>query len=214
GSRSVSRAAAELQAALVHVSTDVVHDGRRAPYADDARPTPLFPYARSKAEAEDAVLAEHPRAAIVRTSLIYGLHTMDRGTADFAARLARSETLRLFTDVVRQPVWVETLAQGLLRLAERRCSGFFNLAGSQALTREAFARRLLDHWQVPGRERYEPIRAADLSGRIPLDLRLELHRARRTLDMELPGVDQVLARARGGSTPVDDRGVDDRGAGD
>ena len=42
---AVAIAAAVTGARLVHVSTDVVHDGTAAPYADDARPQPFGDYA-------------------------------------------------------------------------------------------------------------------------------------------------------------------------
>lgn len=199
GSRRLAREARKRGMALVHVSTDVVHDGTRAPYADDSPTSPLGTYARTKAEAEAAVLDEHPEATIVRTSLIYGLRTIDRGTATFARRLAQGEPVRLFEDVWRQPMWVDSLARALLALAARAADtdlpadGFVNVAGSQALTREQIARRLLDFWQVPGRERAQKIRAADLRAAIPLDLRLDLAKA-RGLGLELPGLDEVLRR--------------------
>ncbi len=62
-------------------------------------------------------MAVHQEAAIVRTSLIYGLHQMDNGTRSFAERLRDGREVGLFSDVLRQPVWVETLAAALLELA-------------------------------------------------------------------------------------------------
>ena len=106
GSRYVAEAAATVGARLVHVSTDVVHSGRDAPYEDEAPPSPLNSYGRSKAAAEAAVAETDSHAAIIRTSLIYGLDEMDRGTAGFVNRLESGQTLVLFTDVFRQPVWV------------------------------------------------------------------------------------------------------------
>lgn len=194
GSRNVARAATEVGAHLVHVSTDMVHDGRSAPYGDDAEPAPINAYGESKAAAERAVIEAAPGAAIVRTSLIYGLHEMDRGTAEFAARLGDGEDLALFDDVQRQPVWVETLAEALIRLAETGHGGRVNVAGGQVLSREGYGRRLLEWWDVPGRERVTAGRAAAVSASIPLDLRLDLDRARRILGIELPGVDEVLER--------------------
>ncbi len=194
GSRNVARAAAEVGGHMVHVSTDMVHGGGAAPYADDAESAPINAYGRSKAAAERAVLEELPGAAIVRTSLIYGLHEMDRGTAGFAGRLARGEPLALFADVLRQPVWVETLAEALVGLAERGTGGRFNVAGEQVLSREGFGRRMLAWWGVPGCERITAGTGAEVSDEIPLDLRLELDRARRVLGIELPGVDPILAR--------------------
>ena len=121
GSRRLAAAAAGIGARFVHVSTDVVHDGRNAPYADGAEPTPVGAYPRSKAAAERAVLAALPAAAVVRTSLIYGLDELDHGTRSFAERLRRGAAVRLFADVVRQPIWVESLARALL--GRRRGAG-------------------------------------------------------------------------------------------
>jgi dTDP-4-dehydrorhamnose reductase len=194
GSGHVAQAAAAVGARLVHVSTDVVHNGRTAPYADDAPPQPLNAYGRSKAAAEAAVQAAHPGAAIVRTSLIYGLDEMDRGTAGFVERLKLGESLVLFADVLRQPVWVDTLSEALLKLATLDFAGILNVAGRQVLTREEFGRRMLAFWHVDAPpERLHAGRATAISAATPLDLRLHVRRAEQLLQMPFPGVDDVLA---------------------
>jgi dTDP-4-dehydrorhamnose reductase len=199
GSCYVAEAAVSVGARLVHVSTDVVHDGRHAPYADDATPAPLNAYGRSKAAAENAVAEIDPQAAIVRTSLIYGLDEMDRGTAGFIEQLKKGEPLVLFNDVVRQPVWVENLAGALLKLTEIEFGGLLNVVGRQAMTREEFGRRMLDWWQVDVGDLLRIGRAADISDSIPLDLRLSVSKAEQLLQMDLLGVDEVLAKVQGKS---------------
>lgn len=194
GTRHLAEAARQVGARLVHVSTDVVHDGRHAPYPDDAPPAPLNAYGRSKAAGEAAVAGACPQAVIVRTSLIYGLEEMDRGTAGFVQKLRSGRPLILFHDVIRQPVWVETLCEALLRLVDLPVAGILNVAGRQPLTREAFARRMLAFWQVDRLDLLRSGRAADVSAEIPLDLRLEVSRAENLLGMTFPGVDEVLAR--------------------
>lgn len=198
GSGYVAEAAARAGARLIHLSTDVVHDGRHAPYADDAPPAPLNAYGRSKAAAEDIVTRVAPRAAIIRTSLIYGLAQMDRGTAGFAERLRSGQPLVLFNDVIRQPVWVATLVEAILKLITLDFAGILNVAGRQALTREEFGRRMLDWWQVGYKERVTSGRAAAISQTIPLDLRLSVDQGEQFLLMAFPGVDQVLAMHRRG----------------
>lgn len=192
GTGRLARAAAEIGARWVQVSTDVVHDGSGAPYADDADAAPLGVYGRSKANGERAVLAALPAAAVVRTSLIYGLHEIDHGTGTFAARLRAGQAVRLFSDVLRQPIWVETLARALLELAENRFSGYLNVAGSQVLSREQFGRRMLRWWRIEDREQVESVRASEVAPRVPRDLRLRLDLAREVLATPLPGVDEVL----------------------
>lgn len=200
GSRAVAAAAAAVGARLVHVSTDVVHDGNRAPYGDDDEPSPRGLYPETKAAAEAAVRELLPSAAIVRTSLIYAVDELDHGTAGFAERLARGEGVRLFSDVLRQPVWAEDLAEALLRLVETPFAGRLNVAGSEALSRDAYGRLLLAFWGLASEDdiRVESIRAAEVAPAVPRDLRLKLDRARRVLGMELPGVREVLAGFRDG----------------
>ncbi len=195
GTRRLASAAAEVEAHFIQVSTDVVHDGLDAPYDDGDAPRPLSTYGRTKAAGERAVLALLPQAAIVRTSLIYGLHEIDHGTRSFAEGLRQGQAVRLFSDVLRQPIWVETLAQALVELARQRFSGRLNVAGSQVLSREQFGRRMLDWWQVEDRGLVEAARAKDVAPRVPRDLRLRLGRACRILRTPLRGVDEVLGQA-------------------
>ncbi len=196
GSRHIAEAAVAGGARLVHVSSDVVHSGHNAPYADETAPSPLNGYGRSKAEAEAVVTAIDPTAAIVRTSLIYGLEEMDRGTESFVERLKTGQPLVLFSDVIRQPVWVESLVEALLKLveAEANFAGILNVAGRQALTRQEFGQRMLAWWGVDAGGLLQSGRAAAISATIPLDLRLIITKAEQLLHMTLPGVDEVLAQ--------------------
>ena len=99
--------------------------------------------------------------------------------------------------MLRQPIWVETLADALVRLAfdVRDHAGPLNVAGESVLSRDAFGRRMLAFWDVEGHERVETIRAASLPTPPPLDLRLDVSRARELLGMPLPGVESVLQSA-------------------
>jgi dTDP-4-dehydrorhamnose reductase len=201
GARYMAEGAAAVEARLVHVSTDALHDGQSGPYADETPPTPINTYGRSKAAAEVAVRAVNPAAAIVRTSLIYGLEEMDRGTEGFVARLAAGQPLVLFDDVLRQPVWIESLVTALLKLALVRTdfAGILNVVGAQTIDRARFGRLMLAWW----RERIGPVdtslvqtgSAVALGVAMPLDLTLLTAKAEQLLEMEFPGVDTVLADA-------------------
>jgi dTDP-4-dehydrorhamnose reductase len=196
GSRYVAEGAVAVGARLIYLSSDVVHGGRNAPYDDEARPSPVNVYGRSKAAAEAAVAEVDPQAAIIRPSLIYGLDEMDRGTAGFVKRLESGQPLVLFNDVIRQPVWVESLAEALLKLVKVDFGGALNMVGRKPLTREDFARRMLAWWQVDHRGLLQSGRAADISDTIPLDLRMSVAKAEQLLNMTFPGVDEVLESGR------------------
>lgn len=201
GSRHIAQAAANIGARLVHVSTDMVHDGTASPYDDAIQPTPISTYGHSKALAETYIAQVHPGAAIVRTSLIYGLTDMDRGTAGFVARLKANETLTLFSDVVRQPVWTETLSQALFKLALENLdfTGILNVVGRQAIDRAAFGRKMLAWWRVDvdSNELIQTGFGANLPHPPPLDIRLNIAKGERVLGMTFPGVDDVLQQHYG-----------------
>jgi len=106
GTANIAKAASQLDCRFVSVSSDTVFSGLEAPYADNAKASPFKEnvYATTKACGEQHIRTLIPAAIIVRTSLIYGIDEIDRGTSGFAKRLAQGETLKLFPDVIRQPV--------------------------------------------------------------------------------------------------------------
>jgi len=102
----------------------------------------------------------------------------------------------LFSDVIRQPIWIDSLAHALCELAinHRDQCGLINLAGQLPLTRAEFAHKMLSYWGITLPSGTSEISAAALEG-VPLDLRLKLNRA-NDLGFELPGVDDVLEQHR------------------
>jgi dTDP-4-dehydrorhamnose reductase len=179
GSENVARAAAAVGARLVHLSTDVVFDGRKgAAYVEEDPPSPVTDYGRAKADAEERVAAAHPEALIVRTSLIYG------GAEPSKHELAAGDpSLTFFTNEIRNPVQVTDLANALLELAELEVSGPLHVAGVDAVSRAGFAEL------VSG----APVRSEPAPETRPLDCRLDSSRAQALLRTRLRGVREVLA---------------------
>lgn len=179
GSEHVARAAAAVRARLVHLSTDVVFDGRKgSPYVEDDAPAPVTAYGRTKAEAERRVAAAHPGALLVRTSLLYGGPKPSRH--ELAARDASST---FYTDEIRSPVHVGDLAAALLELAALELAGPLHVAGADSVSRAELAELLAGRAVAT---------AAAPPGR-PLDCTLDSSRAQAVLSTRLRGVREVLA---------------------
>jgi dTDP-4-dehydrorhamnose reductase len=203
GSRHVARAAAACGARLIHVSTDVVFDGERGNYVEEDPPAPITPYGRSKALAEAEVRASGAEALIVRTSLIYGWRPRpDRNTRWVVGDLSAGRPVRLFTDELRCPIWVESLAAALVELAGLGHTGILHVAGAQALSRYELGVRLARfHGLDPGP--LIPARSRESGLHRPLDCTLDCSRARALLRTPLPGVDEVLGRlSRSSHCPI------------
>lgn len=138
GAENVARAAARAGARLVHMSTDVVFAGRPAPYTEDDVPDPVHDYGRAKADAERAVMAAHPRAVMVRTSLMYGAPDSAPVRMVLDAAAGRTDTA-FFADEFRSVAHVDDMAAAVVALAGMDVSGPLHVAGPEPVSRLDFA---------------------------------------------------------------------------
>ncbi len=134
GARNLAAACADVGCRLIHISTDVVFDGRKGCYTESDAPRPVHDYgkAKARAEVEISTLRDY---LIIRTSLIIGHDGADAQSRWIRSALSRGSQIVLFTDEYRSPIWVEDLAGGIVRLAEAEVGGVVHLAGTQGLSR-------------------------------------------------------------------------------
>jgi len=191
--RHVADAAIDNHARLIHISTDMVWDGEHAPYGDDDRPAPLTPYAAAKAYVESLLMSAMPdEVLIVRPSLIYGFDPIDKQTGWIVDGIRRNETVRLFADEIRCPIWVDTLAHALLELAASKHTGRLNLGGPP-LNRWDFGMRMLACLGIEPGPTIIPSTIAESGLKRPTDLTLDTSRARRWLKTPLVSVQEAFA---------------------
>ena len=108
--------------------------------------------------------------------------------------------MRLFTDELRCPIWVESLAAAVVELAGLDYTGVLHVAGAQPLSRYDFGLRLLRLHGVDG-SRIVPTSRSEIGLPCPLDCTLDCSRARALLRAPLPGVDEVLGAQGWGNSP-------------
>lgn len=184
GSEHVARACATNGAWLVHVSTDVVFDGRAGrPYREDDPVAPVNDYGRSKAAAEERVQAADPTAVIVRTSLIYSGPSRPPGPQELAAL---DPDATFFTDELRSPIQVDDLARALIDLVHLDVHGPLHVAGAEGVSRQRFAELVAGH----------PVRGAPAPPGRPLDCRLDSSLAASLLPTRPRGISAVLGPPR------------------
>jgi dTDP-4-dehydrorhamnose reductase len=181
GAEHVARAASAVGARLLHMSTDVVFDGRKgAAYVEADPPSPATDYGRAKAEAERRVAAACPEVLVVRTSLIVG------GPGHAPSKhelLAREPGVTFYEDELRCPVQVGDLATALLELAALDVQGPLHVAGAEAVSRAELAEI------VTGR----PVARVPAPPGRPLDCSLDSSRAAALLRTRLRGVRELFA---------------------
>lgn len=137
---AIGRSAAEVGARLIQLSSDVIFDGERAgSYIERDAPSPISAYGEAKALAETLVIAAHPAAAIVRTSLIYDGTSPSKHEQFVLQTLDAEANVTFYDDELRCPIQVNDLADALLELCRLDPAGPINIAGPEVVSRARFA---------------------------------------------------------------------------
>lgn len=175
---------------FVSFSTDHVFDGRSGPYAEETPPSPLSVYGRTKAEGERIALTVHPRALIVRTTLVFA-----PGDRSFFNRLVTAvDPVPCWTDHLATYTYGPMLADAAAELLERGATGVWHVAGTDVLSRHAFALRVAARWgKDPDLYRPVPFRQSPPRAPRPLRAGLRTDKAQAFLRTALLSTDQALA---------------------
>lgn len=196
--RDVARLARACGARLVHISTDHLFDGGKPCRTEEDALAPLNVYAKTKGEAEDAVLREHADALVVRTNF-YGWGTSVRiSFSDWViAGLEQGRALTMFEDVYFTPILVNDLADALFTLVERDARGVLHVAGGERVSKYEFAVRAADVFTLsPRAVRAVTADTVTLRAARPRDMSLSCRRAEAALGRALPTVREGLARLK------------------
>src|SRR3954465_2347808 len=130
GAGNVAAAAAEIEARVLHASTDYVSGGGKgSPYVQSRQPAPLSAYGRTKLAGEEAVAAANKRHFIVRSAGLYGLG--GRNFVDTMLRLAESQNeVTVVRDQIGSPTYTWHLAYGIAPLIEGVQYGLHHMAAA------------------------------------------------------------------------------------
>jgi dTDP-4-dehydrorhamnose reductase len=151
----MAEAAQQLGAALIHVSTDYIFDGKKnTPYTEDDTPDPINAYGQSKLLGEEGVLKNCDRAIILRTAWVYGA----QGKGNFVKTMLRlgaeRDELRVVVDQVGTPTWTGDLASAIAQLAQSLKSdtltGIYHFTNSGAISWYDFAVAIFEEAQQIG----------------------------------------------------------------
>ena len=112
--RNIARAAREIGAKLIHISTDYVFDGSaNSPYKESDAKRPLGVYGQTKSDGEDEIQKAMTQYFIFRTSWLYGF---DRPNFVYTmAKLMDSkEEIKVVNDQIGSPTFTADLAEAML----------------------------------------------------------------------------------------------------
>ncbi len=194
---AMAEAAAEVDALLVHFSSDYVFDGSGdRPWLETDAPSPLNHYGHTKLAGEQAITASGCRHLILRTSWVYG----PRGN-NFPRTILRlateRETLQVVADQTGSPTSARLIATITAQIlpevvADPGSDGIYHLTASGETTWHGCACQVIEQARRLGLElRVHHIEAVasghfPSAARRPANSRLDTGKLRRRFGVDLP----------------------------
>lgn len=143
GAYHVARAAAEVDAAVVYISTDYVFDGDRKSFEEDDPVRPLNVYGASKAAGEILTHIGNPGYYIVRTCGLFGDHPSKKGHnfVTLMLRLAKEgKEISVVNDQIVSPTYTKDLSEKIRELVEKKVpAGIYHLTNQGSVSWYEFA---------------------------------------------------------------------------
>ncbi len=149
-SSNIAGLCADYNIKCAFTSTDLVFDGKYAPYSETDAVCPINLYGEQKVMAEAAMLKRYPMTAVCRMTLMFGMATPTATSfmQPLIQTLKEGKELKLFIDEFRTPVSGITAAKGLL-LALEKVNGIIHLGGKERISRYDFGKLLVEVFQLP-----------------------------------------------------------------
>ena len=143
------RVANDLDATIVHLSTDYVFDGEAdEPYTEQSEPSPLSIYAKSKLAGESLVRTFARKHILIRTCGLYGAAGSQGKGGNFVqtmlAKAKRGESIRVVNDQVVTPTYTADLANQIVRILPTGYFGLFHMTNEGSCTWYEFARAIFE----------------------------------------------------------------------
>ncbi|MBF2063100.1 MAG: NAD(P)-dependent oxidoreductase [Calothrix sp. C42_A2020_038] len=150
-SANIAGLCADYSIPCAFTSTDLVFDGKNAPYKETDTVKPVNLYGEQKVLAEQAMLERYEYTVVCRMPLMFGTATPTAKSfmQGFIQTLQEGKELKLFTDEFRTPISGTTAAQGLLLMIEKKYHGIIHLGGKERISRYDFGKLMVEVFKLP-----------------------------------------------------------------
>ncbi|MBW2332445.1 MAG: NAD(P)-dependent oxidoreductase, partial [Deltaproteobacteria bacterium] len=152
GPRNLAQGAARYDKIIVHISSDLIFNGRKRlpqPYFEDDPTSPLSCYGLTKMESEMAVKQNTPHYIIIRAGWIYGV----RGDSFLKQILQLAmkkdqKSIYVVNDQIGSPTWSYRLAQQIKVLIDNRKEGVYHATSEGYCSKYEWAKYFLEKMEI------------------------------------------------------------------
>lgn len=176
----------EINAHLIHLSTDFIFDGIKGNYKETDTPNPLSYYGLSKLKSEEILSKSNIDYTVLRTILVYGkVYDMSRNNIVLWVRemLSTNKEITIVEDQFRTPTYVEDLALACKISMDKKATGIFHIASSELLSVYQIAQQIAEVFDLD-KSLIKPISTSTLNQKAarPAKTGFDLRKTNRELD--------------------------------
>lgn len=195
GTGFLAKAANDINAKIIYVSTDFVFDGERGYYKEDEKVNPLGIYAKSKYEGEVQLAKYSDDWAVARVSVLYGWHKRLNFTTWVINELRQKNEINIVTDQINSPTLADNAAEAIFKIAQKDKNGIFHTAGNDAINRFDFTRKIADAFDLDD-SLINPTTSSQFVQKAPRprDSSLNVNKVEKELDMKMETCSESLKR--------------------
>lgn len=133
----LSEIAKEINAHVIHISTDFIFDGVKGNYKETDTPNPISYYGLSKLKSEEVLTNSNINFTILRTILVYGkVYDMSRSNIVLWVKqmLEEGKEITIVDDQYRTPTYVLDLAMACKISMDKKATGVFNISSNKLMS--------------------------------------------------------------------------------
>lgn len=148
GAFNCSKAAREIGASIIFISSDYVFDGSKKSFKEDDLPNPLNIYGASKLAGEALTKIGNPKHYIIRTSWLYGKKESGKGhnfVYLILNKVKKGEKIKVVNDQFGCPTYTLDLANKIVEVLIKDIpAGIYNIVNSGSCSWYDFAQKILE----------------------------------------------------------------------
>jgi dTDP-4-dehydrorhamnose reductase len=196
GPKNVLEACKKTDSKLVFMSTDFIFDGisKEGNYNENDTPNPLSYYAKTKYNAEQAIINSEIEYTICRAAVLYGWNKEKQNFITWIInKLQQNEPIQIVTDQFNSPTFVKNLAEILIKLIEKDAKGTYHTAGDCTLNRYEMALKCAEVFNLK-KKLISPIESIEQKAIRPKNAGLNISKLKRLIgsDLKLYDLDDGL----------------------
>lgn len=120
----------------VFFSSEYVYDGQKGNYTELDEPKPVLLYGEQKLEIERYIQSKCRHYLIIRLSKTYGSILGDNTLlTNWIAAIRNVNSMKCAADQIFSPIYIDDVAESVIRLIEQDCNGIFHVSGNRSFQR-------------------------------------------------------------------------------